>query len=67
MSGDPSELIDVCAACLTAICWHGEIMCDEAKEASTTKRKRSYLDKMKREHQGNYSREKLDRVCGVVK
>jgi len=30
--------VTVCAACHRAACWHGEFMCDEAKDAGTEER-----------------------------
>lgn len=40
---DPT--VTVCSQCLRACCWQGEFMCDEARYASTVKRKISTLVK----------------------
>ena len=42
--------VTVCAACLTAICWHGEMMCDQAREAGTCEMRARALMRLEREH-----------------
>ena len=59
-----NELVTVCAACLTASCWHGEFYCDKYKSANITKRTRAELDAMGLEHPDNYSRRKIAQVNG---
>jgi hypothetical protein len=59
--------VTVCASCLTASCWHGEHGCQSSKTANICDIKASQLDKEKREHPGNYSREKLLAVCGTIR
>ena len=43
-------LIDVCAKCLTASCWHGEFMCDESQFAGTVEKTIDELKKLNLEH-----------------
>lgn len=45
----------------------GEHMCQQSQSAGICDIKASRLDKEKREHPGNYSREKLLAVCGTVR
>ena len=59
--------VTVCYECLTASCWHGEHMCQKSQRAGVCEIKASQLDKEKREHPGNYSREKLLAVCGSIR
>lgn len=62
MSEDDNRLIEVCADCLTASCWHGELMCETAYEADTVKKTREYLKNHSHEHPSNYSDKKLNRM-----
>lgn len=63
----PSDYwVTVCDSCLTASCWHGEFMCEQSCGANIATLKASELCQMKREHEDNYSREKLLQVCGQV-
>jgi hypothetical protein len=43
-------LITVCDRCERASCWHGEFMCEEAKEAGTKEMPLSKLRQLKLEH-----------------
>lgn len=56
--------VTVCSACLTAICWHGEMYCDHAKNAGTAEKRASTLRALNREHPDNFSPEKIWRVTG---
>ena len=58
--------VTVCADCKTASCWHGEFMCDTAKTASTVDIPESELRVLGLEHSDNYSRAKVQKVCGSV-
>lgn len=58
------KLIEVCDKCLTASCWHGEFMCDEAQNAGTTLKKISELLVLDREHVSHLSDENLDKIYG---
>ena len=40
---DKEKTITVCSACHRACCWHGEFMCDEARDAGTEEKTRSEL------------------------
>jgi hypothetical protein len=57
--------VTVCDLCLTASCWHGEVMCQYSAFARTTTRKASELRKLNFEHADNYSPKKLREVTGV--
>ena len=54
--------VTVCAACLTASCWHGEFYCQEYKTASTTIRMASELRRMGYEHPSHFSKKKLREI-----
>jgi hypothetical protein len=58
--------VTVCAACLTATCWHGVFMCQKAKQASTMDVRASELRALGREHPDNFSRERILRVTGSM-
>lgn len=47
MSGD--KLITVCAACLTAACWQGVLMCDAATTADVVEKTVAELRQLGRE------------------
>jgi hypothetical protein len=64
MSARRERVVTVCAACLCASCWHGDFMCDEAKDADITTRTVSQLRKLRREHPSHYSVKKIREVCG---
>jgi len=42
--------VTVCDKCLTAACWQGEFMCDEARSAGITEKTVAELTKLNREH-----------------
>lgn len=44
-----SDIITVCDKCFRASCWHGEFMCDEARDAGTTTRTVGQLKKLQYE------------------
>jgi hypothetical protein len=54
----------VCANCLCACCWHGEMMCWEAQDADTIMMPVSELRKLNREHSENFSVKKIVEVHG---
>ena len=56
--------ITVCAECLTASCWHGEIMCWDSKTADVVELERNELDQMAIEHPSHYAPDKLYKVTG---
>lgn len=60
-----STFVTVCACCLRACCWHGEFMCDEARNAGITERSVDELDRLNLEHRDNYSQETIERIIGV--
>lgn len=57
-------MVTVCAACKRASCWHGEIMCEDARRAGTVKLPASSLRDLRKEHATYYSRENLVKVTG---
>lgn len=63
---DDARLVTVCAACLTASCWHGEFMCSESRYADITKKTVAELDSLHREHPDNYSVDKILKVYGSI-
>ena len=73
MSSDPQKTtprgdrkVTVCSACLRAVCWHGEMMCDDAGAAGTVEKTVRELNALKREHQSYYSKANVMRVCGYA-
>jgi len=61
---NPDRKVTVCAACLTASCWHGEFMCEASRTADVTTRTVRELRALGREHPSNYSVAKVREVCG---
>ena len=64
---DDDYMVTVCAACLSASCWHYRHICERYRSAGTVERRASDLRKLGREHPDNYSRETLLKVCGSVR
>ncbi len=60
------RLITVCSACLRASCWHGEFFCEGHYVAGTVKKTERQLAEINREHPHHYSRENVERICGVT-
>ena len=48
------KLIEVCDKCLTACCWHGMFMCDEARNAGTVFKPIKELKELDLEHESNW-------------
>lgn len=61
---DEKRLVEVCAECGTASCWHGEFMCWESKHAGTEKKTVAELNRSNLEHKDNYSKEIIKKVYG---
>jgi hypothetical protein len=59
-----SKLIQVCDKCLTAACWYGEFMCDDARTAGTVAARVGDLRKLNREHPDYWSAKKLTEIYG---
>lgn len=57
-------MVTVCAECHTASCWHGEFMCNDARNAGTVEMKASELLALKLEHPDRFSPAKLEAVTG---
>lgn len=51
---DDNLYVTVCANCLTAACWHGEFMCDEAYTSGTVSRTIKELRELNREHEHHW-------------
>lgn len=45
-----TDIIIVCDNCLTASCWHGDFMCDDARISGTIEKTVGELKKLKLEH-----------------
>jgi len=58
------RLITVCDKCFRACCWHGELMCQDSREAGTIQKTARELRMLNVEHPDNYSRKEVERVCG---
>lgn len=56
--------VTVCASCLTAICWHGDCLCERASTSATTEFLASHLDAAGREHRSNYAPSRLYEITG---
>ena len=56
----PQAEVTVCAACLTASCWRGMFMCDEAFYADVRTMTVAELDRLGREHPSNYRQVETD-------
>jgi hypothetical protein len=66
MSENRLRPVTVCSRCLTASCWHGEYMCNDARDAGVVQKTRGELDALRLEHPDNYSDAKLLAVCGML-
>ena len=51
---DDDQKVTVCSECLRACCWHGEIMCEDARHAYTTVRTVAELRKLGLEHPSHW-------------
>jgi len=49
-----TDLITVCEECLTASCWHGEFMCDNAVNANIIQKTVKELMGLNLEHEDNW-------------
>lgn len=58
------RLITVCDKCLRACCWHGVMMCADARTAGTIQKTAAELRRLNREHPDYYSRKEVERHCG---
>ena len=45
------KMVEVCDKCLTACCWYGFFMCDDAKTAGTVFKSIDELRELKKEHE----------------
>jgi hypothetical protein len=64
MINEPERLITVCSECLQASCWHGEFMCERARNAGTVKKGERELERLALEHPSNYAKAHIERICG---
>ena len=51
------ETVTVCASCLRASCWHGELYCDDYKSAGTVQKTVGELLELDREHWSYWNKE----------
>ena len=65
MSSRSKKTIYVCKNCLTASCWYGEFMCDEAQISGIVRMEIAQLRRLKREHPDNWSVDKLVKIYGT--
>ena len=49
-----NALINVCAECLCAGCWHGELMCERSRNAGIIKKTVRELKLLGYEHEDNW-------------
>ncbi len=49
-----ADTVTVCDKCLTASCWWGELMCEEAQNAGTVEMTVEELTKLHREHPSHW-------------
>lgn len=61
-----TKIIQVCSACLTASCWHGEFMCDNSRGAGTVLKTVGELRRLTGEHPDNWASEKLIAIYGEL-
>jgi len=61
---EQKRLVEVCAECGRASCWHGDILCWESKHANTEKKTVAELDEADLEHKYLYSKETIKKVYG---
>ena len=59
-----NKLIEVCSKCLMACCYHGELMCDNAKEAGTELKTVRELLNLGLENNYHWSDENMNRIYG---
>lgn len=55
----------VCSKCLTAACWYGEFMCNEAVSAGTVVKTVGELKALNREHSDYWTNKKFLEVYGT--
>ena len=51
------ELITVCAECLQASCWHGEFMCDKARDTGIVQKTVKELRELNLEHPEHWAKQ----------
>ena len=59
------RLVEVCASCGCACCWHGKFMCDNSTNSGTIMKTVAELDALDKEDKIHYSKERLLLVCGA--
>ena len=63
---DDTSNVMVCDKCLTACCWYGEFMCDEARNAGLVIKTVGELRALNREHESYWSDEKMLEIYGTT-
>lgn len=59
--------VTVCATCMRASCWQGEMYCDDYKAAGTKEVLSSVLASLGNEHESYFAPERLIAVCGQLR
>lgn len=54
--------ITVCESCLTASCWHAELVCDSYKSSGTVEKTIQELIELDREHPSHWEKQLLEAV-----
>ena len=67
MAIKPDKKVEVCSACLTAACWYGEFMCEEAINAGTVVKTVKELRRLNRESPTYWTNAKFYEVYGTPK
>lgn len=57
----------VCAECLTAACWYGQIMCGDARNAGAVVKTAGELRRLGREHEDYWTDAMFARIYGTAK
>lgn len=61
---DKDRLIQVCAECGTACCWHGEFLCSDSLTAGLELRTVEELNNKKLENNHHYSVDNIEKIFG---
>lgn len=62
---DEDYWVVVCSRCHCASCWHGEFLCEEARDADVRQLPASKLRQLGHEHPHHFSKANIRRVTGA--
>jgi hypothetical protein len=65
-TGSSIKRVQVCEKCLTASCWYGESMCQEAKNEDVVMMEVKVLMGLGREHPENWGIKKITQIYGEI-